>query len=256
MEVMCQVCGKPVFLQDVPDDMSPLFRKSLLNVARMAVHGGPGDKEQTCWSKMFWRWTKHREEESVVQRMATLGGVCPPVFQETKLDHAMMRTPPALAALAWKWGERGLLLHGKTDQCKSRCAYEILRREHMAGRACVQYNAGEWVLACLTLRTDYKAGLRWISAVKDCDLFMIDDFGKARLAYQDQEATQATELLFDVCEYRWKNKLPVIMTTNLSGKEFGAKWGEHGKAFARRLAEFCEVIEFPRKAVVQCVQKS
>ena len=104
MEVMCQVCGKPVYLQDVPDDMSPLFRKSLLNVARMAVHGGPGDKEQTCWSKMYWRWAKYREEEAVLQRMATLGGVCPPTFQETRLDHPMMNTPSALAALAWKRG--------------------------------------------------------------------------------------------------------------------------------------------------------
>lgn len=244
MEVMCQVCGNPVFLQDVPEAITGPIRKSLLSLARMAVHGGPGDEGNNCWRTKFGSWVRHREEEAVLRRMASVSGVCPPEFQETRLDHPMMQTPKAIEALAWQWGPRGLLLQGPSDNCKSRCAYEILRREHMIGRACCQYSAGEWALACLSLKGDYKGGMRWIETVKSCDILLIDDFGKARMTYQDHEATQATELLFDVCDYRFKHKLPVIMTTNISGKEFIEKWREHGRAFARRLAEFCEVIKF------------
>lgn len=243
MEVTCQVCGKPVTLQDVPDTIpAGPIRSAIMKLARMCVHSdGEGD---TCYRRKWFGLVKEREDQLVQERMATVAGICPPEFQETDPQHPKMNTPPASAAMAWEFGRSGLLLVGPTGQCKSRCAYQVMKREHLAGRQCVQYSAGEWAWACLGLKHNFAAAQRWMMLVRDCDILMIDDLGKARMTYQDHEATQATELLFDVLDHRFKHHKPVIVTTQLHADDFKQKWGEHGKAFARRLSDFCVVVKF------------
>jgi DNA replication protein DnaC len=92
-----------------------------------------------------------------------------------------------------------------------------------------------------------KEPITWLDAARDCDLLLIDDLGKARLTYQDHEATRATECMFDLVDYRGKNHLPMIITTQLEDQELIAKWGENGVAFVRRLLEFCDIVAFPRR---------
>lgn len=243
MEVSCQVCGKPITVMDVPETIAEPFRGLLMRLAKLVTHGEIDDRD-SCARAKWLHYARKREDELLAVRMATLAGVCPPEFQDTDLEHLKMKTPAAVEVMAWQWGKKGLLLVGPTGRCKSRCAYMVLRREHLAGRACCQYSAGEWAMECLKLRNNYAAGGRWIDMVKSCDILMIDDFGKARLTYADHEATQATELMFDVFEWRFKNHLPVIVTTNLHAADFRKLWGEHGASFVRRLTEFCVKIEF------------
>lgn len=243
MQVKCHVCGKPLELPDIPDTVAEPFRSALVNIAMMAVHGDDTDAG-SCAYALWKRQYDKSQSERLMERAATIDSVVPAEFQETKLDHPQMQRPIAVLALSWVFGPRGLLLAGPTGQCKSRCAYEILRREHLAGRRCLQYSAGEWSMACKSMNSNREVAGRWIHAVRECDILLIDDLGKARLAYHDREATQATELLFDVCDSRFKNHKPVFVTTNLRADDFPRLWGEHGASFMRRLVTFCEVLKF------------
>lgn len=261
MQVPCQVCGKPVHLQDVPEfktgdgsresethvtKLDSLLRRAVIGLSKMVVHSEKAEATDgpTCYDTMLNRWRHRKEDELLAERMSTLAGTVPPEFQDTDLTHPKMTTAAALKALAWEFGPHGLLLVGPTGECKSRCAYEVLRREHMAGRVCCQYTAGEWAYRCLGMTHDFKVFDRWIKLIKDCDILMIDDLGKSRLTYKDHQATMATELLFDAIDYRCKTKLPTFVTTNLTGADFKERWGEHGQAFLRRLIQFSYGVRF------------
>lgn len=261
MEVPCQVCGKPVFLQDLPEvgegdttreqvagvaRLGAVMRRAMIGLSRMVVHSEKAEAADgpTCYDTMLNRWRKRKEDELLAERMSTLAGTVPPEFQDTDLGHHTMRTTAALAALGWQYGPHGLLLVGPAGEGKSRCAYAVLHREHLSGRVCCQYTAGEWAYRCLGMTHDFKAFDRWIRVIKNCDILCVDDLGKARLTYQDHQATQATELLFDAVDYRCKNQLPTFVTTNLTGSDFKARWGEHGNAFLRRLIQFSYGVRF------------
>lgn len=249
--VTCQVCGKPVEVQDVTDaigegPLAQAMRTALLSIAPAQVHDTKleGEEGPTCLEILTARKRAEQEQYYVEARKQGLALVVPAEYQNTDPKHPEMNTAPALEALSWTWGRIGLLLKGATGRAKSRCAYTILYREYMSGRTCEQFSAGEWEGRCRVASYDGRAFDRWLHRVKTCEVLLIDDLGKARLAYQDNEATRATEFMFDVLDSRGKYHLPTIVTTNMGAKEFKAKWGEHGFAFARRLVTYCKPIDF------------
>lgn len=233
MMMACKLCGSPIEFAAAELGHGPLAE----NIAQFIKTAGKNIICDSCYqSKVIPRFRAEDEDG----RAASLADVLPSEFADTDLGHPKMNTQAALRALAWVFGKKGLLLCGPTGQAKSRCAYELLRRVHMAGKRCVQNSHGEWSMRCM----DYSLAVAVVEDVKGCDLFLLDDLGKARLTTWNADSTRATELLFDVFDHRMKWHRPVIVTTNMHGAEFKAKWGEHGMAMARRLAEFCEVVKF------------
>src|SRR5688572_1498021 len=75
-----------------------------------------------------------REKAKTENRRLELWRIqCPEDFQGTVRD----RIPNPVRydkVMAWTYGRKGIVLHGPTGRGKSRCAWELLRREHMAGR--------------------------------------------------------------------------------------------------------------------------
>ena len=68
--------------------------------------------------------------------------ICPPLFQNTdpkRLDPTKLK-----AVLEWKYGAKGLLLAGPTNRGKSRCAWELLKREYFQGRKIKALNCLEF----------------------------------------------------------------------------------------------------------------
>lgn len=247
----CPACGKPMHVSDLD---SPEI-KGMLAVERDDAHRETIRKTaleflarlragvlcDACGDKAAGQRLIEDRRRVLAVQMASLDWVVPPDFQATKLDHPHMQTAAVKAALAWTWGPKGLFLVGPTGQCKSRCAYELLRREHLAGRACAQYSVVQWSIECnKTART----GDGWYETVKDCDLLLIDDFGKTRLTSNDSEATRATEMLFDAFDQRAKYHRPTFITTQLTSSEVTDRWGKHGDAFLRRVAQYSTVVRF------------
>ena len=259
MKTKCNMCGVEIFVDDLPmqpaagscptklgtrdrseDDpvnkpLNSMLARAMENIAKNGLMC------EACFKKH--QRTARMEALIPVQAQAhqTLRLLIPPEFLLTKMTHPKMRTAQALRAMSWRYGPKGLLLAGGSGEAKSRCAYKILEREHLAGRRCIQMTAVEFATRLP------KEPITWLDAARDCDLLLIDDLGKARLTYQDHEATRATECMFDLVDYRGKNHLPMIITTQLEDQELIAKWGENGVAFVRRLLEFCDIVAFPRK---------
>lgn len=240
MTIICHHCGKPLELQDIPASIQGFLRTSLLKIAAGVVH-------EKCGEEIQRNLNEPAEAYIAAQRLKHISGVVPPAFQDTKEDR--LCTSECHVALCWTWGNRGLMMGGPTGTGKSRCAFELARREHLAGRAVVTTTHYDFYLSAMKVN-DYgqrNTALKWIDLIKDCDLLVIDDLGKMRMGTNSGEFTQATALLWDVLDYRCKQRKPFIITTNLAGKDLEATLGTGGEALVRRLREFCDVINFTRK---------
>ena len=68
-------------------------------------------------------------------------------------------------------------------------------------------------------------------------ILFLDDLGKAKF-------TERVEMEFyDLIEFRAANKLPILFTANMSGKQLTEALGEdRGEPIMRRLREFCDII--------------
>lgn len=253
MESTCPSCGKvlrfddpessdkgPTGLRSADGDLTPEERRLIESIHRRLRKLAETILCEKCYRERLQVRTRMDRSPSIAHQLSTLAAVVPPEFQSTDLNHGKMKTNEALKALAWTWGPKGLLLAGASGEGKSRCAYEIAKREHLKGRTVIQMTA---VRFNLELK---HATPTWYDIVRGCDLLLIDDLGKASLGYASQDATQGTAVLFDVIDDRGRHYLPTIITTQLTSREIIEKLGENGVALHRRLVTFCDVILFKR----------
>jgi DNA replication protein DnaC len=150
-------------------------------------------------------------------------------------DEAWLRRRPQYAqVMAWEYGPRGLLLIGETGCQKTRLAFLLLRREHMAGRN-VGYLPAVSFGAMLKAAANRKFGGDGVllAAWKKVDLLLIDDLGKGGIGDLHEPE------MYSIFEARSMARLPTITTQNVGGKDLAAAMSEdRGAPFRRRLQEF------------------
>lgn len=171
----------------------------------------------------------HRFDEGAWRRF------CPLTFHETDPK----RLPKLPAVLAWKFGARGLLLHGKTGSGKSRCLYELLKREFTDQRdISVLDHSTAYEYADAYGESPAK-GLAWVERRAGVAILALDDVFKAKLTDSFEQA------LFTVISQRTERGKPVLVTTNDVGDSLISRMSlDRGPALVRRLREFCDKISF------------
>lgn len=91
------------------------------------------------------------------------------------------------------------------------------------------------------IRDDFEhTGLnKHVARMKSANVLVIDDLGK------EKKSDWTKQVLFDVVNYRYEHKLPVIITTNLvskDGKEFSALANHVEGAVYSRICEMCNIV--------------
>ena len=90
-----------------------------------------------------------------------------------------------------------------------------------------------------SLQTEVAEGILWTeNKCKECDLLVLDDLGVER------ETAYRLERLEGVIDYRYRNKLPMAVTTNCSMKELEERYGER---LTSRLLKQCVIVEMSGK---------
>ena len=173
------------------------------------------------------------------RRTAKFVSICPPLYQRTEIKR--LPTAQLKKAMAWKYGTRGLMLQGETGMCKTRIAWEVMRRFMVLDqpeRAAVFFDA---VSFGHELVSHYKAedAEDWLTRLAKVPLIFFDDLGKLKLT------ERAEAELFGVVERRCANELPIIVTTNDTPESVKERLTDNrGAALIRRLREFCDPIQF------------
>ncbi len=252
ISVTCKLCGLPLDLAYEPHGDKRLDDWANI-VAQRTVHNECFDKHQAYIRA-------NRENEKLVAAMEKWALLCPPLYQRSEnwlngdqsRNHKTVNRDAIGAALGWQWEQAGvgLLMHGtKTATGKTTAAWLICRREHFAGRAIVAMSHSEFTHAATKLYRDSTVyAERWAAIIKRVDILFIDDLGKSRFTTADGVGKVAEEFLFETVNKRIESGLPTIFTSNLDGDGLEkAMTDERGKAFVRRLREFCRAVNFDAK---------
>ncbi len=155
---------------------------------------------------------------------------CPILFQET--DMKKLPCPSASKkAMAWKYGPRGLILHGPTGTGKTRTAWLLIRRlmaENIFVRSMTCTDFGNQLADRFR---DREGPTWWLRQVATQACLFLDDLDKCVF-------TPRVELeLLAIVEKRTSHKLPTIVTMNVVGSVIEKALPVGGKPLVRRLRE-------------------
>lgn len=133
---------------------------------------------------------------------------------------------------------KGLLLHGGVGTGKTYAAACIVNALIDTGRACLMTNFAR-VLNTLWSIED-KQG--YIDSLNQFDLLVLDDLGAER------RSEYAQEQVFNVIDSRYRAKLPLIITTNLTMQELTAPDNIGNGRIYDRVLEMCHPVEVSGKS--------
>jgi hypothetical protein len=172
------------------------------------------------------------------RRLEAWAQICPPAFLDTE-SHKLPNPTKLEKALQWRFGARGLLLHGTTGKGKSRIAWQVLKREFLAGRSVASLDCGFGYDYASKFSIGAGEVQRYIAHKTSVDILLLDDVFKVKLTDSTEQA------LFAIVNRRTEYKLPIICTTNDTGDTLTARMSEdRGAALIRRLKEFSDVVTF------------
>ena len=179
------------------------LRDDIERVAKFAVHDHCADQRMAriAVNKVL------REDEA---RNSTWENLCPPEFQK-KLDPKAQGYHQSRLdrIMAWKYGETGLLVRGPTHRCKTRLCYQLLYREHLAGRKVAAHMHSDLRRSISALASTGSSDLaKFIIRLVKVDILLIDDLGKGK------PTPTADESLFALIDGRNRECLPTIFTMN------------------------------------------
>lgn len=145
-----------------------------------------------------------------------------PEFRSAKLE----LLPDALNDVCSDWlvksEKANLILSGSTGVGKSYTAHAVARELYTSGKIVKIFNLVEMLDA---LRPGGNP-LITLTEIQKAPYLLLDDFGA------EKGSTWVEERMFAIFDYRWRFKLPTIITTNISPKNF---FGAFGKRVASRL---------------------
>jgi DNA replication protein DnaC len=173
-------------------------------------------------------------------RLARWRDLCPPVYQNTHQEDPRLNQKALARVLAWEYGWRGLVIHGKTRRGKTRAAWLLIKRLILEGRSVEAMSAGEFARRCVEAYNQGNDALvGWFEALTQSNVLFIDDFGKTKLTERIESE------MFVIFEQRCAYMRPTIFTTNDVGKTLESRMSpDRGVPFVARIREFCEPINF------------
>lgn len=135
-------------------------------------------------------------------------GKTPPLFRDAVTDH------PDVLGWARRYamdrrGGKSLLLLGPTGTGKTHAAYGALRRLAEAGVPFLSWRAAAEADLLAECRALDGFGEQALDLYLSADLLLIDDLGTSRRTPFAVETTRR------IVDYRYANKMPMIITTNL-----------------------------------------
>ena len=164
--------------------------------------------------------------------------ICPPVFQGTQA-HLLPSPTKLQKVLQWQYGPQGLILFGKTGFGKSRCAWELAKREFMAGKSVSRVDASSGYDYASMFSTSAQNAANWIRKRSASDLLLMDDVFKVKLTESFEQA------IFAIVNARVESKLPIITTCNDTSTTLKDRVSQdRGGALLRRLTDFASTVSF------------
>ncbi len=172
-------------------------------------------------------------------REAAFLAICPPEMAETDVARLPSRER-FQRVLAWRYGARGLVLHGNTGLGKTRSAWALLRRLSVdEGRRFIWMSS--FVFSDKAVQA-FRAGTaeQFINRLSETPILFLDDLGKSKITLRVGEA------LFEVIDRRTTNRRPTIITTNSVGDGLASRFedAEAGSPAVRRLRDYFDAISF------------
>jgi len=164
--------------------------------------------------------------------------LCPEEYRSTDWARCRREAPGFVAAVErYKLGASPPYFVGDAGLCKTRCAFELLRRQHFAGVRVYAISSRRFAWAASRqFDNDHaeRAKAREIIArCRGAKILLLDDLGKERL-------TDTVEgELYDLLEHRTSKRLPIVWTGNSDGEALGNMLSQDRReAILRRLAQF------------------
>jgi len=177
---------------------------------------------------------REAQEEDTLKRLEDV----PTLFRGT--DQRKLPFPEKLdAAFRWKFGPKGLLLHGRTGSGKSRIIWEVAKREIHNGRKLRSVAVHELFSYPALLMNDAKGAERFATELIRAPLLLLDD------PFKTKPTERVEELLFCVIDERGQWERPCLVTMNDTGETLEVRLSiDRGPALIRRLREYCMAIQF------------
>ncbi|MFM8982248.1 MAG: hypothetical protein ACKOLA_04950 [Spartobacteria bacterium] len=201
------------------------------------------------------REEEKKENERIEKLEKIWREIAPPRYRKNDITRFPQQLQVALETFDPD-SDMGIGIRGETGQCKTRAAFELLKRAHLAGYRVAATRAKE--IADLAQnqwesRPDMRIMVNIISAephptighsaqnrrelCKTCSWLLIDDIGK-------EKHTERNEVeLYDILEARTSHCLPTIWTLNMTAAQFKRRNSkDRSTPMLRRLVEFSHVI--------------
>ncbi|MEN9631940.1 MAG: hypothetical protein RL077_344 [Verrucomicrobiota bacterium] len=184
-------------------------------------------------------WHAERRAEKLAQLTELLGEEMATPFDWARCKG---RREEIARALAWRPTRQrpNLVLNGPTDRGKTRAAVAVLQASYLrTGVLPVVVWPGDFTTAVAEAWGEVDASSlkrRWV----DASLLLLDDIDKEKFT------ERAAEMLFAVLDARLRHGRPTILTLNMDGGEFAAKFPTPRTAAAaiRRITDYGDVL-FP-----------
>jgi len=165
----------------------------------------------------------------------------PPIMRETDPNHPRFPAARWAKVDSWRYGARGLILHGVSRTGKSRCLWRLLRRVYVHdGLDVLVYGPGQLERAVASSYAHTGGAEAFFARVVNAPVLAIDDFGKERFTDRFES------FVFSALNERFEWQRPVILSTNFVGGALVDRFDDKEKGFplVERLREFCEAVSF------------
>jgi DNA replication protein DnaC len=163
----------------------------------------------------------------------------------------MVRYAESIARVrSWQMHSQGMLITGPSGRGKSRALWDLLRRLMCReGREVRVFRSADFFRR---LQEHIKYGSDesrlWLKLLAETPLLALDDWGQEAVTNARANWCEAT--FFDLLDQRLGNRLPIIITTNLTARQIADSDHENVRSdpLLRRLLDACHVVPFERAA--------